>query len=100
MQGTPGFSGYVLGGSGGSGPGTTDFTPFNYTAGVGSGPTVGLFTFVVPGLAGGSGLVNIFVSNIPETEGVDYTVNYGTGEVTRTNPWVALNTISGAYKSA
>jgi hypothetical protein len=100
MQGTPGFSGYVNNGTGGSPPGTSDYTPFKYTAGVGAGPTVGLNTFVVPSLAGGSGLVVIFVSNVPETEGVDYTVNYTTGEVTRNNVWVANNTISGAFKSA
>lgn len=99
LQGTAGYSGYVKSSSG-SGPSTGGFTPFKYTAGAVGGPTVGLNTFTIPGLAGGSGLVTTVVNNGNETEGVDYTVDYGTGEMTRNNAWVLNDTLAGAYKPA
>lgn len=100
LGGTLGLSGYIAQPSGGVSPGTNDYFPFGpYIAGAGGvSPVVGSFTWTVPGLAGGSGMNTINVNNNYETVGQQYTVDYGTGVITRTNPWIANDFVTGSYK--
>lgn len=101
FAGTPGFSGYVLEGTGGSPtPGTNDYFPFGpYIAGNGGfNPVPDQFTWTVPGLAGGTAMPFILVNNRPETLGQDYTCNFTTGVITRINPWITGDTVTGGYK--
>lgn len=90
------INGRLASSSGGGPPSTTDYVPFAITAGQPGGPTPGTNTFTLPNMA--SGLVVIFVNDVPCTIGTGFTVDYGTGEVTYLGGnFVDEDTIAGSY---
>jgi hypothetical protein len=91
----------IFSGSGTPGPpGSSGVVPFVYTAGD-DGPTPGTSIFNLPGIIGGSGLVQLNIQNIMYTVTTDFTVDYVTGIITM-NSYVFADgdTIAGTYLEA
>ncbi len=77
--------------SGGSGTG-------GYAAPLFTTMTPGLTTFTNAALVGATELNFIIVNNIVETLNVEFTFNIGTGTITRTNIWIANDTLIVPHK--